>query len=115
MMRQGREIVDKKVDRIDTALRHDDRCKALADGLRQLPSLTKLYSHIASGAELVLDEIHYDANAGLWCPLAVGLGLPEVIEREQMDTSRLSERRARGLILAIGAESVQGFSLNPVS
>jgi len=103
------------------AIAADDRFKALQAGLSQLPDegLSRLHTHITTGAGLVLDEVHFyydDATGnGLWCPLAIGLDVPSIAVAEGVDLSTLTEKRAAQLIRAVGRDVVSGFTLNPVS
>jgi hypothetical protein len=108
------KTIDHEVERIDRALRNDDRCRALAAGLKQLNSeeLDRLGRHFDDFGGLVLDEVHYDAKSGLWCPLAIGLRVPARIAAE--GTEIVGERRARDIISSVGKERDSAFTLNPI-
>jgi hypothetical protein len=102
--------------RIEIALRSDDRCRALHFGVSQLstPELLRLQREIKQPKRIVVDEVNYESRDGLWCPLALGLAVPDVVDRE-LPGRRLSNRQAKNLIRSIGRERRGGeFSLNPV-
>jgi hypothetical protein len=61
---------------------------------------------------MVLDGFNFDADRRLWCPLAIGLGVPELCEDE---AHLLSNRAAKEVILSVGRSAHGDFSLNPLS
>jgi len=102
---------------IDVAseLTTDGRCRALARGLLQLTphELTRLYDAlIADPDRVVVDTVNYDIHSDSWCPLAVGLGVPEIAHRRGGVSSNTEAKR---LILEVGCEKHGQFSLNPIS
>jgi hypothetical protein len=92
---------------------HDDRAKALQDGLLQLPpeGLLRLRGHMEHGRPLVIDEVHYDAKTMTWCALAVGLGVPERFA----SLGDVSEAVAVDHILGVAHETDPNFSMNPIA
>lgn len=94
----------------------DDRYQALEYGLLQLrpDDLLRLHEHVSGGGRLVLDEVHYDPDNQLWCPLAVGLDVPRIVREDGIDPATISEQRAKEVICAVGRDAVSGFTLNPI-
>jgi hypothetical protein len=93
----------------------DKRCKALACGLLQLSrqELDRLYDVLlATPDQIVVDTVNYDVDTDGWCPLAVGLGVPEIARRRGGINSNAD---AKKLILDIGCMKHGEFSLNPIS
>jgi hypothetical protein len=58
----------------------DPRKTGLKNGLRQLNEI-QLQRVIDYPHEMVLDEVNYDADTGRFCPLAVALDLPRIMEQ----------------------------------
>jgi hypothetical protein len=100
---------------ITDVVRTDARCIALAAGLRQLSQeeLERLHEALVSDPEsVVVDSCNFDVEAGAWCPLAVGLNVPELAaERDDLVTDADGKR----FILEVGRARHGDFSLNPVS
>jgi hypothetical protein len=99
---------------LNDLMEHDDRCRALSFGLQQLapPELARLDQHLVAHRPLVLDEVHYDERTQLWCPLAIGIGVPELLTPRER--TRLNSRRGRDAVRALGRDRDTEFSLNPV-
>ena len=57
----------------------DPRKTGLKAGLRQLNTV-QLQRVIDYPHEMVLDEVNYDAETGRFCPLAVALNLPMIMD-----------------------------------
>jgi hypothetical protein len=95
--------------------RTDLRWQALLHGLSQLSSfqIGHILNWIDSGRSMAIDEFNYDSDRQLWCPLAVGLGVPNLIVEERLATS-LNNERAKSIIREVGAGAVPGFTLNPL-
>lgn len=64
-------------------------------------------------SEVLLDQFNYDPSSGLWCPLAIGLGVPAQLS--DAETDRLSSRKGREAMIAIGRETLGDFDSNPLS
>jgi hypothetical protein len=111
-MNSNSTVVEQEFDYIHHAIRQDDRCKALAHGLRQLDAsqLNRLHCHLSRSRPVVLDQVHYDEKRGLWCPLAIGLNVPE-----HARIPIRSERHACDIVRSIGKEHLVGFTLNPIN
>jgi hypothetical protein len=99
---------------IHTLLRTDARCRVLAEGLRQLTAaeLKRLHQALTHEPDtVVVDSVNFDPVARAWCPLAVGLGVPDVPAARQISTNDAGKQ----LILEVGHAKHGAFSLNPVS
>jgi len=94
----------------------DPRWQALEFGLNQLTTeqLHRIVTFMEASGSMVYDEFNYDESRGLWCPLAVGLGVPELIH-EGMKPSSLTDSWAKGFITEVGQGTCRGFTLNPIS
>jgi len=100
---------------VASGLTTDERCRALARGLLQLTprELSQLYDAlIADPDRVVVDTVNYDIHTDSWCPLAVGLGVPEIARSRGGISSNTDAKR---LILEVGREKHGQFSLNPIS
>lgn len=97
-------------------LTRDRRWQALQYGLGQLTEtqLLRIIRHIASGGRMVCDTFNYDPNMDAWCPLAVGLGVPEAAAALR-NRERFTNDSAKVFILKIGRRTCPTFTLNPVS
>lgn len=106
----------EKLAQIALALQSDKRCQALHFGLLQLSKqqLCKVQAALREPEGMVLDTFNYDAERKLWCPLAVGLGVPEIAAHEFPERT-VSNRYAKGMIKSIGRSLHGSFNLNPVS
>lgn len=105
---------NRGVEALEALLNTDDRCRALHFGLSQLSpaELQKVQLAAQSADGMVLDGFNFDPDRRLWCPLAVGLGVPELCEHEGQG---LSNRAAKEVILSVGRSVHGDFSLNPLS
>lgn len=94
--------------------RDDDRCRAILAGLAQLQDcdLLRLQNHVAQNKPLVLDEYNYNPHIQSWCPLAVALGMPNIVTCRQRD--ELTNAAAKKLIISVGRQTNSEFTLNPV-
>jgi|GEM_PF-1054926 hypothetical protein len=93
----------------------DERCRVLARGLLQLSrqELSRLLEVLVNDPEqVVVDTVNYDVATDSWCPLAVGLGVPEIA---QSRGGVHSNAEAKQLILNVGRMQHGQFSLNPIS
>lgn len=92
----------------------DARWQALRFGLSQLSlsQLRRLLGWLLSGKPVALDTFNYDAERQLWCPLAIGLQVPEIVAELG---APLTNERAKALIREVGQSNCSGFSLNPLS
>jgi hypothetical protein len=98
---------------IDSLIKKDPRCRALARGLLQLSQfeLAHLLDVLTTTPErIVVDSYNYDPSTGSWCPLAIGLGVPDTAEAQTV----ASNEEAKQLILKVGTQRRGRFSLNPV-
>jgi hypothetical protein len=100
---------------IATLLGTDARCRALAWGLRQL-SVEELWRVCITlddnPASVVTDSCNFDPDTGAWCPLAIGLGVPDIAAAGGGVNSDAEGKR---LILEVGRLRHGEFSLNPMS
>ena len=94
----------------------DLRWRALWRGLGQLGvvELRRVLNHMENGGAIVCDTFNYDEGQGLWCPLAIGLNVPELI-RKHDDSRKMTNERAKRVITEVGKQSCPDFSLNPMS
>lgn len=94
------------------SLAGDSRWARLVTGLDQLPTsgLCLLAAELQSGTVL-FDSGNFDPISGLWCPLAVGLGLPT---RPEAALCR-SNADGKAFLEAAGSACIDGFSVNPLS
>lgn len=101
--------------RISASLDADERCRALEHGLNQLSlsELQRLQASLNVPGSVALDEYNYDPDRNLWCPLAVGLGVPAIAAREYTSRS-ISRRFAKDMIRSIGRTYHGSFTLNPI-
>jgi hypothetical protein len=63
---------------------------------------------------MVCDKYNYDAESDQWCPLAVGLGVPEIVAASPMRL-KFTNESAKVFITAVGRGSCPTFTLNPIS
>jgi hypothetical protein len=93
----------------------DERWCALIRGLDQLDAtgLRRVLARSERSDGVVLDTYNYDADRGLWCPLAAGLDVDEFIEPREKRS--LDDSRAKGFIIEVGRFRFGAFSLNPLS
>jgi hypothetical protein len=61
---------------------------------------------------MALDTYNYDPARQLWCPLAIGLGVPELVGNR---ARTLSNEDAKVIIQEVGESLHPEFSLNPMS
>jgi hypothetical protein len=101
--------------RICSALKTDERCRALEYGLNQLSlsELQRLQASLRVPGRIALDEYNYDPSRNLWCPLAVGLGVPAIAAQECAH-GQMSNRFAKDMIRRIGRAYHGSFTLNPI-
>ena len=94
----------------------DLRWQALWRGLGQLNAtqLRRILDHLESGGLMVCDTYNYDEERGLWCPLAIGLNIPRLVDQWQ-ESGNMNNELAKYFIREIGEQSFPGFSLNPIS
>ena len=97
------------------ALTSDLRWQALYRGLNQLTTdqLCRIVSHVANGGGVVCDSFNYDVTSGDWCPLAIGLAVPELVA--QMHVAPVTNEWAKTFITEVGKRTCPGFTLNPIS
>lgn len=90
----------------------DERCAALAFGLGQLTTaeLLRLRRALVGTENVLLDGGNYDPASGSWCPLAIGLGIPD-----QPIEASLTPEEGSAMILAAGRSTRPSFTLNPIS
>lgn len=101
---------------VTRTIAHTDlRWKAIYFGLNQLndEQLSRIISHYHAGKKMCCDTFNYDAERGLWCPLAIGLDVPRLAEREL--PPRRDNAWGKAFITEVGESSCRGFTLNPVS
>lgn len=93
---------------------NDARWQALRFGLSQLSvsQLRRLLDWLLSGKPIALDTFNYDPERQLWCPLAIGLQVPEIVAGVGAPSTN---ERAKALIREVGQSNCSGFSLNPFS
>jgi hypothetical protein len=103
----------------DLARRHrgDARWMALSYGLNQLRTdqLIRILRHLDDGGDMVCDSFNYDEDRQLWCPLAIGLGIPRLITQSAGDRPKMTDSLAKSVILDVGRRLCKSFSLNPMS
>jgi hypothetical protein len=92
----------------------DARWQTLRFGLAQLsPSeLGRVGDWLRLGMPMALDTYNYDPTRQLWCPLAIGLGVPEFVGNR---ARALSNEDAKVIIQEVGESLHPEFSLNPMS
>jgi len=100
---------------MNTNIKTDLRFLALKRGLNQLtvPQLEKVVEY-NQRREMVYDTFNYDAQRKLWCPLAVGIGLPESF-KERCVSGDMTDEEAKRIIVEVGSE-INGlrFNINPI-
>jgi hypothetical protein len=108
---------DRRHMRPGCALSSDRRYMKLIEGLAQLneEAILRLQEYTKNGRPLILDDVHFDAKSGLWCPLAVALEVPKVAKDENLAVEQYSETKIKELIVSVGRNTVAGFGLNPMS
>jgi hypothetical protein len=97
-------------------LSKDLRWQALCFGLEQLTDdqLARVVHHARCGTQLLYDTFNYDPISKLWCPLAVGLDVSNLVALYD-DPSRMTNDRAKHFIVEVGQQTTRGFTLNPLS
>ena len=92
----------------------DARWQAVHFGLCQLTNeqLFRILHHVQRGGRMVCDAYNYDPSSDSWCPLAVGLGIPDMVAASPQSFTNDS---AKALITEIGRRTCPTFSLNPIS
>ena len=94
----------------------DPRWRAIRRGLRQLsPSqLRNLAAWLERGKPLAVDTFNFDPDRQLWCPLAIGLQVPDAISKQRLPQPK-SNSEGQDVIRVVGQEFFPGFSLNSIS
>lgn len=64
---------------------------------------------------MVYDSFNYDESRGLWCPLAIGLDMPRLIDSIDLRGKKLTNEQAKAVIREIAEDWIPGFTLNPIS
>jgi len=95
---------------------NDQRWQAIRFGLDQLTcdQLWHILDWQATGGEAVYDTVNFDPKRGLWCPLAIGLQVPEVVRESGAAQTVETDEAAKSVIKEIGQSTCRGFTLNPV-
>ena len=93
---------------------NDIRFVAMKRGLNQLKTehIEKILAHLDSNGRMCVDNFNYDASNDSWCPLAIGIGVPELVEARRI--TNLTNETAKPLIQEIGVSKLGKFSLNPL-
>ncbi len=107
---------NKNNNELTYSLRDDLRWQALQFGLSQLTDrqLLRIIDHVGNGGQMVCDTYNYDASMDSWCPLAIGLGIPEMLAA-MGDKPRFTNDSAKIFITEIGRRICPTFTLNPIS
>lgn len=92
----------------------DPRYIALKRGLEQLTrdEIQRILDHIDREDEVVVDHRNYDEGRDTWCPLAIGLDVPRLVSKLEIEC--LTDTIAKRVILRIGNEKHDDFTLNPL-
>lgn len=86
----------------------DSRYLALKFGLSQLNN--DQLKTIMLEKENITYECYYDEKTHHWWALAVGLGVPKLI-----NDSEMTNKKAAAVIAEIGLKGISNFTLNPIS
>lgn len=92
----------------------DNRFVAMKHGLNQLKTeqIFKILNHVNSNEDTCVDDFNYDEDKKSWCPLAIGLGVPEIVVDRGI--TNLTNEIAKPLIEEVGRSQLGKFSLNPL-
>jgi hypothetical protein len=95
---------------------NDARWQALHFGLNQLTNeqIARIIQHVKQGGGMVCDTFNYDRASDLWCPLAIGLGVPEMVAA-MPNQPHFTNDSAKTFIIEVGLRSCPTFTLNPIS
>lgn len=100
---------------ISEARQDDARYIVIRRGLNQLSTgqIKRLIRHLAGREPIVVDQFNYDADRKAWCPLAIALNVPEIVNASNIPC--VSDADGKRMILEIGRKHRPDFSLNPIS